>query len=542
MARSYRPNTAKSKLVYDVDGVMETYRVCRNTVSNWMASGLVPTDEKHPILFVGAELLRFHANRSLKRKRKLKIAEFPCLSCKTRVVPDHRALNFNFLPNRSLLVSGHCPECSQVVMKILNASDCNTLRLGGGFNTTAEANGEEDSAIRGETGINADIPALFWNANNERVLHLFLAYARRYHVKTIHAIFASIRDFESFLNVKAFDRLKPADIDEYRTHLLQLGKPEGGELLSRSTIIHRASHIRGFLDWLVKQDGYRRLNPTLASYAVLPRGESAALLKPTARQYPTLTEATAHVQGLPTATRVNRRDQAIVSALYLLGLRAETMATIRFRDIDIADRSAIVDARTVKSKNGKSIKVCFFPTGNEFELPLSSWMEEMRALGAMPEDPLFPPNAALEHRNMLVRRNGAPIAPWASSDAIRRIFTEGCKMAGLPPYTPHAAKHCLADLGRRICRTEEEHEAWSKNLAHETRQITVSHYAKMGFEHRQAVMARIHTQDIETEQEKDLLLAYFEHRLMPGTVEFEQAERLHDLRRQRYRGFAKAQN
>lgn len=125
--------------------------------------------------------------------------------------------------------------------------------------------------------------------------------------------------------------------------------------------------------------------------------------------------------------------------------------------------------------------------------------------------------------------------PWKGSDRIREAFSVACTATGLPHYTPHCVRHYLTAFGNDVCRTEEQREAWSRNLGHASQQITKSYYAPMNERQRQAVFERIRMGDTETVEDLYKLLAYHEHRLIPGTEEFRFAEELNEARRQRFR-------
>ena len=92
MSRSYRKVRLRANLVYSVEEVMSRYRVCRNTVSNWVQSGLHPVDRKIPQLFRGATLIQFHAARRARSRQHLRSGEFKCLGCKAAVFPELEGL------------------------------------------------------------------------------------------------------------------------------------------------------------------------------------------------------------------------------------------------------------------------------------------------------------------------------------------------------------------------------------------------------------------------------------------------------------------
>ena len=533
MARSYRGVRPKKYWIYDVEQIMALYGVCRNTVTNWLKAGLRRVDDLHPILVTGTELIRFHADRAFARRRPLKTGQFKCNVCRTAVYPDVETVSFKKAQSGPHVISARCPDCSGHLMTFGSDTDCDVIEACRQTNTPLRSLDEEDSAITGGIGNVGQLPR--WTAGNERLLHQFLTYGPRYHPRTMDAIMTAVRDLEAFLDRKAFVLLKPKHIAAWRNDILARGKPGAAEPLSRSTIRHHASHVRCFLKWLIDQDGCRRLNRSLSDITMLPKGESAALLQPPPAPYPTLAEGREMVAAMPTISRTDRRNQAVVASAFLFALRAGTLASLRFRDIDVEVKEVRVDASKSRVKNGQSLHVFWFPVGREFEDIVIKWLDELRACGAQSGDALFPPDAALEGRSNLLRHSDEPILPWASNDAIGRAFTIASAAAGLLRYTPHAARHCIAELGKTLCRTEAAREAWSKNLGHSKRQITESHYAKMTPARRKVELDRLRRGEIETEAEKDLLLMFHEHRLVRGTAEFEQAEKLHAARMERLR-------
>jgi integrase len=535
MARSYRGVRPQRHFVYSVDDVISLFGISRNTLTNWKKSGLRCVDDAHPLLITGAELARFHRERKEQGRQPLKVGQFICRRCAIRVYPDAGTLSAAEIGRMCSLVRAQCPDCEGTVIKLFSGTILEAVFACQKANAPLRSLDEEDSPIPGDVGKHAGATRPTWTPGNERVLHLYLKFAGQFHARTVEAIMAAIRGFEAFHHGKPFDRLKSDDVSAWRDHLLKRGSPGSPEGLSRSTVRHHASHLRRFLGWLVKQDGHRRLNGSLSDYARLPKGQSAALLQPEPSAYPTPEEAAAMITAMPTGSLIERRDRAVVATAFLTGLRAATLASLRFGDIDVIDQSVRIDARHVRAKNGKSQQIFWFPVGPAFEGVVEAWLEELGHLGARAGDAAFPPNEALGSRSRLVRKSGQPIACWKSEDGIGRAFRAACEAAGLQRYTPHAARHCLAALGNRICRKEEDREAWSKNMGHSTRQVTVSHYAKLTPAEHKSAMAKMRRGDTETEDDKDLLLAYHEHRLVPGSPEFERAWRLDDERRMRHR-------
>ncbi len=535
MARNYRRVRPKRDVVYDAEAVRQLYGICENTLTNWRRAGLRATDDRLPTLFTGAELGRFHKARARARRRSLRPSEFLCLGCKAVVIPDPAAVVLRTLARGGARAEGPCPACGAGLSKLLNETDRHALERGLDLNASLGIPDEDDSASQAGVVTGAGSAQVSWVPTNERVLYDYLAFCGRYNPRTVEAIMASIRDFERSLGPKPFDRLTHRDVDAWRAALLKRGAADAPDAKSRSTIRHRASHVKTFLKWLVQQEGYRRLKAGLAEYAVLPKAASAQLLQPPPRPYPSIEEALALIDAMPAGTPRERRDRAIVAFVFLTGLRADTAASIRFGDVHPAARTVRVDARSVRAKNGKSLEIFWFPVGEAFEAVVRGWIDELASRGARAEDAFFPKDEALAGDGPLVRADDAPLERWASSDAIRRAFAIACRAAGGSAYTPHAARHSLKALGDRICRTEADRDGWSRNLGHESRQITVSHYAKLTDGQRKAVYDRLRSGETETDEEKDLLLAYFEHRLIPERRSSNRAESLADERRRRRR-------
>lgn len=535
MSRSYKGVRLKANRVYSGEETMAAYGICRNTLSNWIAKGLRPVDRHHPQLFVGAELIWFHRQRRLDNKRALRLGEFKCFGKKLRFFPDPSTLVFEIMPSGSRCVRGQCTECGRSHPKLVGETEWDVLQQCFETNSNPGLIDEGTGAAPGGIGKEGQQECPDWTPENERLLYAFQRYLNRFDPKTVDAILASVRHFERFLRRKPFALISVTDVDDWRQHVNERGSEGTDGHLSRSTITHRASHLRGFLRWLVKQDGYRRLNQMLFDYAILPKSQTADALQPGPRPYPTTAEILTILDAMPVGTRVERRDRAIVAASYLFGTRSNTTASLRLGDVDVRERMARVDATKVRAKNSKSQTIAWFPVDQQVEAILIAWIEEMKALGGMPENALFPPDAALQMSTRLVRIAGKPIVAWETDAGVRRAFHRGCAAAGLPYFNPHSFKHHLKSVRDAFCRTPVQRAAWSYNLGHENEQITETHYAKMTSEQRDSIFAAIRQGNTETEDEKDLLLAYHEHQLIPGTPEFARAEALYEARRQRRR-------
>lgn len=531
MSRSYRSVRPKANRVYSVEDVLRLYTICRNTLSNWIKSGLRPVDDRRPQVFRGSELKWFHEQRSIENKSPLRTGEFKCFTCKACVVPDVSTLSIDDPIRRTYWARAICPECGGGLQKILGETECDKLRACAKSNTSLHSIDEGKGAFPVGIGTKSGQACPSWTPMNERIIFDYQVYAGRFDPKTLDAHLATIRDFEKFHGGKPLSAITPADASRYREHLITAGQHG----LSRSTVRHRASFLTAFFDWLVQQDGYRRMNKTISGYFRLPKGQAAKALQPAPRDIPTTDEALKILSSMPTCSFVQRRDQAIVAASFLFGTRASATASLRLCHIDVPAKKVIQDAAVVRVKNGKSQTTFWFPIDERFAQIVTAWIDELDKLGCGPQEALFPPNAAFDFPRRLSKTDREPILPWQTDGAIRRAFHRGCQSAGLPYFNPHSAKHYLRSIRDEICRTSDQRKAWSYNLGHENEQITEANYAKMTDDRRDEIFSNLSVGNLETEQEKDLLLAYHEHRLASDSAEFKLAERLSEERRRRWK-------
>ncbi|MFD1341487.1 tyrosine-type recombinase/integrase [Litorisediminicola beolgyonensis] len=531
MSRSYRKITPNILKVYSVTDVQTLYGVCRNTASNWVRAGLRPSDSSTPQVFRGAELKRFHEERAARSNKQLRFGEFKCLGCGNAVFPEIDTVSIVSRRDGIPLAAATCCDCGARVMKLLNETECDRIKNCLDTNTELTLADERKAASKACIGKNDGSQDDEWATSNDRIILDWQAYAGRYSEKTMRSHLTSIRDFEAFSGGVCFSKITKKQVGEYRDHLvrmLALPKLQGG--LSTSTVQHRASHLRTFLEWLRGQDGYRRLSSSLPDYLALPRSATVRRTDEKAKDYPTLDEAWRMVARMPTRTILERRDRAMVAFAFISGFRAATLTALRIRHVDFENRTVVQDAREVPAKNSKSYLAKWFPRTDAFQDVFLAWVEELKSLGFGETDALFP--AA---NDLGTRSPDAPsIDPLNSSKPLQCAFKEASEAIG-KRYTPHAARHSLKALGTLICRTHRHRKAWSLNLGHSDEQITERHYGKMSRALSCEIMDTLSSDEMFTEVENEIIIDYYEDRFARGTPEYGMARRLAE-RRERARG------
>lgn len=498
---------------------MLLFDVTRNTVSNWVKEGLHPSDQTTPYVFNGAEVKRFHDARRPARCMPLRTGEFKCFSCRARTFPDPRSVEKEMRSGDSFSAIARCLACGGTVSKRLNETDCDKLLNCANTNTSLDSLDEEIEKIPAGIGNESGSLAKVCYFSNDRVLYAWLQFAGQWSTKTIAAKIAAIRRFENFCDGKHLSRITGKDVSRFREHLKSCAEATGADRLSVSTVRHLASHLKSFFDWLIKQNNFRELDCTLPDHFALPRKFDATALLGEARAVPTDEEAVQLIMSMPVDTLQQRRDRAMVAIAFLAALRADTITSLQVKHFDGDQRIVVQDARASRTKNGKSLRIKFFPLPACFSEAVFSWKEELLGLGFEDADALFPDGKDLSTRE---GRSLRPVLPMSSTHAVSRAFREASREIS-QSFSPHSAKHFIGQLSWRFCKSPEEFKAWSSNMGHEDERVTQKYYSNISVPRVAEIFEAFDEVETETREDKDLMLAYHEHKLDRGTPEFERA-------------------
>jgi hypothetical protein len=198
MSRSYKGIRPNKHRVYSVSQTMALYGVCRNTLSNWIKQGILPTGGKGEQLFLGADLTRFHQERRDRIHLPLSPGEFKCFTCKAAVRPDNSRIQFKPHNLNCFLAKAHCPECNGPVQKFLNATERDALKNQSFPNTTLlplhKLNSDALSRI-GNIDRSEKRSLSLNNVENDRLIFRWQIFSECYSEKTMLAHLANIRAF-----------------------------------------------------------------------------------------------------------------------------------------------------------------------------------------------------------------------------------------------------------------------------------------------------------------------------------------------------------
>jgi integrase len=331
---------------------------------------------------------------------------------------------------------------------------------------------------------------------NERMKRRYLAYleeAKRMSTKSTDQVAAAIAQFEASTNYRDFARFHVEQARRFKRQLDEQTNPKTGKPLAKATIRSRLLALKSFFQWLADQPGYRKgIRYADAEYFNPSANDSRVATARRERPAPTLDEVRRVLFGMGTATAIEKRDRALIAFAILTGIRDDAMASLSLRHVDLARRTVFQDARSVRTKNRKTMTTWFFPVGSDIEAIVTEWISYLTAEHAFgPDDPLFPRTHIERNADGLFAPIGLARAHWTNADAIRRIFRQSFEGAGLGYRNPHSLRKTLALLGERICPNPEAFKAWSQNLGHEQVLTTFTSYGAVSSHRQGEILERL---------------------------------------------------
>jgi hypothetical protein len=109
------PNHRRVKLhrTYAVEDLALLFGVHKNTVRNWVKSGLDPVDDRRPLLFRGETIVRFLRDRRDAAKIPCEPGTIYCLPCRSRRRPAGDMVEYVPRSTASGNLRGICPVCDR---------------------------------------------------------------------------------------------------------------------------------------------------------------------------------------------------------------------------------------------------------------------------------------------------------------------------------------------------------------------------------------------------------------------------------------------
>ena len=224
----------------------------------------------------------------------------------------------------------------------------------------------------------------------------------------------------------------------------------------------------------------------------------------------------------------------MVAVAFLGALRADTISSLRVGHVRLSEQQIIQDASLSRTKNGKSLRVRFFPLPAIFSATVTGWKQELLDLGFGDNDALFPDEKQLVMKAGSSASQTIPV--MSSTHAVTTTFKAASGLIG-KSFSPHSAKHCIGLLAWKVCDTLHEHKAWSMNMGHEDEKVTLRHYKRLTEDRVFAVFDGFaYAAAGETLKDKELMLRSYECELDRDTPDWHRANWLKQERSNRRAG------
>ena len=343
---------------------------------------------------------------------------------------------------------------------------------------------------------------------NERLKRRYLTFleeAKRMSRKSTDQVAAAIAQFETSTGHRDFARFHIEQARRFKRDLDAHRNPKTGKPLARATVRSRLLALKAFFQWLADQPGYRsRIRYADAEYFNPSANDSRIATARRERPVPTLNQVQHVLASMKSNVPIEKRDRALIAFALLTGVRDDALASLSLRHVDLGRRTVFQDARTVRTKNRKTMITWFFPVGDDIEAIVVDWIDYLiTEQHFCPDDPLFPPTCVERNADGYFAPVGLRRTHWKNADAVRRIFRQAFEGAGLPYYHPHSLRKTLAQLGERICQTPEEFKAWSQNLGHEQVLTTLKNYGSVSNRRQGEILAALRHSDRDGGSETD---------------------------------------
>lgn len=338
-----------------------------------------------------------------------------------------------------------------------------------------------------------------FNEANERVKRQYLSYLKEAEGQdeaSLDKVAAALRDFEEALAFAPFNKFHRDWAARYKKHLDKRRNARTGKPLSLTTRVSALRLIRGFFHWLASQPGFKsRVTYADVRYFNNNAKDARAAHARRPERYPSLEQCAHAFRLMPTATLVDRRNRAIFACLMLTAARDGALASLHLKHVDLVDGKVFFDGRDVRTKNAKTFETWFFPVDAAYREAFEDWVNHLRTdLLYGPGDALFP-KVEIGLVDGRFTTKGLSRQPYANAQTIASVVKAAFRNAGLPEYSPHTFRKTLVALANEVCRTLEEHKAWSQNLGHEHLATTVIAYMPVPPDRQRRLLSRLASAD-----------------------------------------------
>lgn len=332
------------------------------------------------------------------------------------------------------------------------------------------------------------------NAANERVKREYYRYlkeAKGRDEATIDAVAKSLARFEDSTGRKEFRRFHREQAVAFKRRLAEAVNSRTGERLSKATMLSTLRDLRAFFFWLAHLPGFKsHIAYADADYFNLSDKDVAVARARRDKAVPALEQVEHVLTVMPADTVVQRRDRALIAFTMLTGTRVTALTSLCLSHVDVAGGYVDQDARTVRTKFGKTFRTYFMPVSEKARGIVGDWDAELRAdVTRGPGGALFPATAIAFDPLGGFAPVGLHRHGWNTSEPVREIFRRAFALAGVPYFNPHSFRDMLVRHFMALNLSAEEMKAISQNLGHADVLTTFTSYGQVPT-HRQGELIR----------------------------------------------------
>lgn len=118
----------KTHRSYAVGDIAQLFEVHKNTVREWLRTGLKTIDQSHPMLIHGDDLAEFLKERRRRRKRPCQPGQIFCVRCRAGKLPAGKMADYIPITETFGNLEGICPDCGGMIYRRASLARLEQLR------------------------------------------------------------------------------------------------------------------------------------------------------------------------------------------------------------------------------------------------------------------------------------------------------------------------------------------------------------------------------------------------------------------------------
>jgi Helix-turn-helix domain len=128
--RKRRPNHRLVKIhrSYTVEEIGRLLRVHKNTVRQWIKSGLPTCDRRRPTLILGRDLIGFLRARQERNKQSCLPGQIYCVRCRAPKFPAGNMADYQYVTEKVGNIKAICPDCDSIINRRVSFAKLGQIR------------------------------------------------------------------------------------------------------------------------------------------------------------------------------------------------------------------------------------------------------------------------------------------------------------------------------------------------------------------------------------------------------------------------------